>query len=114
MGPDNGRGIGDRSREEASQKDYKVEFSKAARRDLRDLPDDLLDQLETRHLSVIGNSPREVSRPKHGKLAGVWGYDFGPRGGYRILYEVNDSKSLVTVIAIGTHDQAYRRAERRR
>ncbi len=78
MGPDDRRGTGDRTREKTSQKKYQIELSKAARRDLRDLPDKILDQLEERHLPSIAEHPREAGRPKHGKLTGVWGYNFGP------------------------------------
>lgn len=91
-----------------------VILSSAAQRDLDDLPSPLLSSLGSTHFPRIGAQPREVDRPKKGRLSGVFGYDFGPRGGCRILYEVLDAKRLVLVIAVGPHDQAYRKAERRR
>lgn len=93
---------------------YEVVLSSAAERDLDDLPANLLSALRITHFPRIAANPRDVGRPKKGRLAGVFGCDFGPRRGYRILYEVFDAKRIVLVIAIGTHDQAYRNAERRR
>lgn len=93
---------------------YEVVLSLAAQRDLDTLPPSLLSALQTNHFPRIAASPRGVGRPKKGRLAGVFGYDFGPRRSYRVVYEVLDAKRLVLVIAIGPHDQAYRKAERRR
>jgi mRNA-degrading endonuclease RelE of RelBE toxin-antitoxin system len=92
---------------------YEVVLSPAAQRDLDALPANLLVSLRNNHFPRIGANPRDVGRPKKGRLTGVFGYDFGPRRGYRVLYEILDAKRIVLVIAIGTHDQAYRRAERR-
>ena len=86
---------------------YEVVLSTAAQRDLDALPPNLLSSLRTTHFPRIASHPREVGRPKKGHLAGIFGYDFGPRRGYRILYEVLDAKRIVLVIAIGSHDQAY-------
>jgi mRNA-degrading endonuclease RelE of RelBE toxin-antitoxin system len=93
---------------------YEVVLSVAAQRDLDGLPPNLLSDLQIMHFSRIGANPRGAGRPKKDRLAGVFGYDFGPRRGYRVLYEVFDAKRIVLVMAIGPHDQAYRRAERRR
>ncbi len=92
---------------------YEVILSTAAQRDRDALPANLLSALENIHFARIADRPREVGRPKKGRLAGIFGYNFGPRRGYRVLYEVLDAKRLVLVIAVGPHDQAYRRAERR-
>ena len=93
---------------------YEVVLSSAAQRDLDDLPPDLLSALQTTHFPRIASHPRDAGRPKKGRLKGIFGYDFGPRRGYRVLYEILEAKRIVLVIAIGPHDQAYRRAERRR
>ena len=71
---------------------YEVILSAAADRDLNDLPASLLSSLRTTHFPRIGANPRDLGRPKKGRLAGIFGYDFGPRRGYRILYEVLDAK----------------------
>jgi mRNA-degrading endonuclease RelE of RelBE toxin-antitoxin system len=91
---------------------YEVVISSAAQRDLDGLPQNLLSALRTTHFPRIAANPRDVGRPKKGRLAGVFGYDFGPRQGHRILYEILEAKRIVLVIAIGTHDQACRSAER--
>lgn len=93
---------------------YRIIIPPAAEKDLNNLPTRLLDALENTHFPRIAGNPRADARPKSGRLAGIWGYDFGPRGGYRILYEILDDTRQVLLIAIGPHDQAYRRAARRR
>ncbi len=62
---------------------YEVRLIPAAEKDLDDLPARLLDALKDRHFPAIAATPREAGRPKRGALAELWGYDFGPRGGYR-------------------------------
>lgn len=93
---------------------YQVVLSRAAAKDLQRLPPKLIEQLQNRCLPALSVNPRSAGNPKHGPLAGLYSYNFGPRGGYRIVYEIIDSKRLVLVIALGPHDQAYRRARRRR
>lgn len=93
---------------------YSIRLSQASQRDLDDLPARMLDELASKHFPRISQDPRKVGRPKSGVLSGIWGYDFGPKGGYRILYEIHDKERIVLVIAIGPHDQAYRKASRRR
>ena len=93
---------------------YRLRMSRAAGKDIDDLPGRLLDALTQKHFPRIAANPRGVGRPKSGRLTGVWGYDFGPRGGYRILYEIFDEEKEVLIMAIGSHDQAYRKALRRR
>lgn len=93
---------------------YQVVLSRAAAKDLQKLPTKLIAQLQNRSFPTLSVKPREVGHPKRGALHKLYSYDFGPRGGYRIVYEVLDRERLVLVIAIGPHDQAYRRAARRR
>ncbi|MFN4218687.1 MAG: type II toxin-antitoxin system RelE family toxin [Candidatus Bipolaricaulia bacterium] len=92
---------------------YQLVLSRAAAKDLQSLPPKLIKQLQNKCLPVLSVNPRGAGNPKHGPLAGLYSYNFGPRRGYRIVYEVVDSERLVVVIAIGPHDQAYRRARRR-
>ncbi len=89
-------------------------LSRAAAKDLQRLPPKLIEHLQNKCLPALSTNPRGVGNPKHGTLAGLYSYNFGPRGGYRLVYEVIDGERLVLVIALGPHDQAYRRASRRR
>lgn len=73
----------------------------------------MLDELAKKHFPAISSAPRKVGKPKKGILLGVWGYNWGPKGGYRILYEIYEKEKIVLVIAIGAHDQAYRKAGHR-
>nr|BAL59559.1 hypothetical conserved protein [Candidatus Acetothermum autotrophicum] len=92
---------------------YQVVLSRAAAKDLQRLPRKLIAHLQNRGFPALADNPHGAGHPKHGPLAGLYSYNFGPHGGYRVVYEILDSERLILVIAIGPHDQAYRRAARR-
>lgn len=92
---------------------YSVRLSIAAKKDLTSFSSNVLDELANKHFPEISRAPRKVGKPKKGILSGVLGYNWGPKGGYRILYEIYENEKVVLIIAIGAHDQAYRKASRR-
>ncbi len=51
---------------------------------------------------------------KQGELSHLRAYGFTFRGvAYRVAYELDEARQLVTIVAIGVHDVAYRRAQGR-
>ena len=94
---------------------YRYEFLEAAARDLFKLTrhnQPLLHEIATEHVPSILRDPYAVGDPKKGPLAGVRAYDLRVRGvAYRFIYRVE--ADVVRFVAIGPHDEAYRRAERR-
>ena len=91
---------------------YDVKLSTAAFRDIEQLPTRVQDAIETRHIPKIAAEPYAVSFPLRGNLRGLRSYHFGRRPEYRMVYYISENQ--VTIIAAGPHDQAYRRAGRRR
>jgi mRNA-degrading endonuclease RelE of RelBE toxin-antitoxin system len=53
---------------------YRLKISRAAEKDIDDLPGRLLDDLTQKHFPRIADNPRVFGRPKSGRLTGVWGY----------------------------------------
>lgn len=51
-------------------------------------------------------APRRVGKPLQRELTGMWS---ARRGGYRILYEIDDDEGTVRVVHIAHRGQAYRR-----
>jgi mRNA-degrading endonuclease RelE of RelBE toxin-antitoxin system len=92
---------------------YQLILHSAAENDLSDLPQRLQSDVVFKHLPKIATAPYKSGISKRGKLSKLRGYNFGPKGGYRIVYTILEELRQVMVIAIGPHDQAYRRAERR-
>ncbi|MDP9371485.1 MAG: type II toxin-antitoxin system RelE/ParE family toxin [Chloroflexota bacterium] len=95
---------------------YRYEFGAAAARDLEKLTrrnHALLMALVTAHIPAILANPLTVGEKKKGDLAHVRAYPFrADNVAYRLAYQVQDD--VVTFVAIGTHDEAYAKAARRR
>ncbi len=95
---------------------YRYEFDAPAARDVERLcrhnvP--LLVAILVEHLPAILLDPLAAGEKKKGDLAHVRAYPFNHRGtAYRLVYTLEGD--VVTVVAIGTHDEAYARAARRR
>ncbi|HMA48020.1 MAG TPA: type II toxin-antitoxin system RelE/ParE family toxin [Frankiaceae bacterium] len=52
------------------------------------------------------HAPRRVGKPLTDELDGVWS---ARRGDYRVLYEIDDDRRVVTVLDIDHRRDAYRR-----
>ncbi len=95
---------------------YRYEFSAAAARDLEQLcrhNTALLLEIVTEHLPRILADPLAAGEKKTGNLAHIRAYGFTTRRtAYRLAYTVEGD--VVIIVAIGTHDDAYARAARRR
>ena len=82
---------------------YNLEVSRPAEKHIRRLPADLLPKIIQRILQ-LRDDPRP---PGVKKLVG----DFGWRirvGDWRIIYEIDDDRQLITVIAVKPRQSAYR------
>lgn len=83
---------------------YEVEFAPRAQNDLRALPAQLLKRVLAR-LDV----PREQPRGRNSvKLKGYANQDRSRVGNYRIVYEIDDDRSIVDVVAIRHRRDCYR------
>lgn len=84
---------------------YRIEFTPAARRQLKKLAPDIRKRL-SRVIDGLADDPRP---PGTIKLSSVeHGYRFRI-GDYRIVYELYDDKLVVLVIRIGHRREVYRR-----
>ncbi len=91
---------------------YCLELSPAALRDLKRLPLDVKEKIVLDHLPAIARDPFLTSKPLIGGLRGERSYNFGRKPEYRIIFYVEGD--LVTVTIIGTRENIYKRAKRRR
>ena len=82
---------------------YKIEFETRSRREYRDLPATVQEQLGD-SLDDLQINPRP---PGCKKLIGTTGYRIRI-GKYRILYTIDDAASLVRVYRIGHRRDVYR------
>lgn len=91
---------------------YWLELSPAAKRDLKKLPRSVQKEIVFKHLPEIRKEPYSNSEPLIGALKGERSYHFGRKPEYRIIYYIEDD--LVTVTIIGTREDIYKRAKRRK
>jgi addiction module RelE/StbE family toxin len=92
---------------------YQIVAAPAAQRDLKRLPAQVRRAVVDIHLPQIAATPRSVGEPLHGDLKGFWSYHFGHRPEYRILYTIDAVAEVISVIFVGTRENAYGEARRR-
>ncbi|MBI4321275.1 MAG: type II toxin-antitoxin system RelE/ParE family toxin [Chloroflexi bacterium] len=96
---------------------YQYEFANSAEGDLDKLIKHnpaLAVQLITEHIPRIVRDPKAAGEKKTGELSHLRAYGFSfRRVACRIVYDVDDERKCVTLIAIGIHDVAYDRARKR-
>jgi len=91
---------------------YKLELSPAASRDLKKIHKHVQKEIVFTHFQEILEDPFGKSKPLVGALKGERSYSFGHRPEYRIIYFVE--KGLITVTLIGSRENLYKRAQRRK
>lgn len=82
---------------------YRLAIKPAATKELERLDDPLLRRIDAAILKLAEN-PRPHG---HKKLTGVPLYRIRI-GAYRVVYEIDDAKELVTVVTIGHRRDVYR------
>ncbi len=83
---------------------YRIEVTKAAARDLRALPANILKRVDARILS-LGDQPRPDGVKK---LVGSEDLYRIRVGDYRIIYEIQDAVIVVSIIRVRHRGEAYR------
>jgi mRNA interferase RelE/StbE len=87
---------------------WRVEFTVAARRDLRRLSSDMADRV-TRFVGgrLSGQiDPRSIGKPLAGRLGGLWRYRIGD---LRVIAKIEDGRLLVLIVRVGHRRDVYDR-----
>lgn len=86
---------------------YLVRYTRAVRRSLADeLPVHIVDAVLALIDGDLAREPARVGKPLRPPLRGTWS---ARRGTYRILYEIDGPARVVTITAIESRGDAYRR-----
>lgn len=90
-----------------------LRFRSAVRKDLKRLPPQLVDQLQTIHLPRLAAEPLQGD-PLSGPFKGLHAYHFSFQGAeYRIIYEFVSAEELVIVLMVGPRERLYERLRQR-
>ena len=87
---------------------YSLVYLPGAVRDLRKLPEEVLERTR-RGLERLAKNP-ELGKPLAAPLAGLWSYRVSD---YRVVYQIRRRKLLVLIVMIGHRRAIYERARRR-
>lgn len=83
---------------------YRIEVTRAAERDLRALPENVLKRVDAKILSLAGNPRPDGVK----KLAGAESLYRVRIGDYRIIYEIQDRAILIIIVRVRHRGEAYR------
>lgn len=81
---------------------YSISFKKSVAKDLRNIPNHDIKRLLGR-IDALANNPRAEDCIK---LSGQERYRVR-QGDYRIIYEINDGRLVILVIAVGHRSSLY-------
>jgi len=84
---------------------YQIEWAASARRSLDRLPDKIAIACVEFVYGGLAANPQRVGRALRFELEGKHS---ARRGDFRVIYEIDESQRVVTVIAIGHRSDVYR------
>lgn len=84
---------------------FEIRLAASARRDLNELPEAVAAAVIEFIFGPLAAAPHQVGKPLRNELVGRYS---ARRGQYRIIYSIDDSLVLVTVIKIAHRRDAYR------
>jgi mRNA-degrading endonuclease RelE of RelBE toxin-antitoxin system len=85
---------------------YTVRFTATARRDLHKLPPRVLSALIEFAFGDLAREPCRVGKPLRRELVGLHSARRGP---YRVLYRIDEDRSLVLIERVDHRADVYRR-----
>ena len=89
-----------------------LEIAPAAKRDLKKLPVDVKNRIIFDFLPLIQSDPYKMGQPLAGVFKGERSFHLGRKPEYRIIYFIKNN--LVIVSAIGSREEIYKKAKRRK
>lgn len=88
-----------------TETEYDLLVAASAERGLGRLPEGVAAAIVEFMLGPLVAAPRRVGHQLQRELAGLWA---ARRGQYRVVYEIDDDRHVVTVLRIDHRSNAYR------
>ncbi len=89
-----------------TKRPYHVEVAGSARRDLRRLSGKIAAAIVEFITGPLAEDPQRLSKAVRGELAA---YRSARRGGYRVIFRIDDDKHAIVIVAINHRAHVYRR-----
>lgn len=83
---------------------YSVTFARSARKELAELPDNLLQRIFTK-IESLARDPRPAGCKKLQGPAHLWRIRIGD---YRVVYEIDDRRHNIDIVIVRHRKDAYR------
>ena len=84
---------------------YRLLVAATAERALGRLPEGVAAAIVEFMVGALLEAPRRVGHPLQRELAGLWAARRGP---YRVVYEIDDDRRVITVVRIDHRADIYR------
>ena len=84
---------------------YALRVAASAERQLARLPERIAAAVVEFILGPVSENPRRAGHPLQRELAGLWS---ARRGAYRVVYEIDDELSIVTILRVEHRTDIYR------
>lgn len=91
---------------------FLLEIAPAAKRDIKKLPTEIQKKIVFDFLPLIQKEPYKMGQPLAGVFKGERSFHFGRKPEYRIIYVIQNN--LIIITAIGSRENIYKRAKRRK
>ncbi|MGH3930053.1 MAG: type II toxin-antitoxin system RelE family toxin [Pseudonocardiaceae bacterium] len=84
---------------------YDVEITAEGRRHLARLPEKIAETVHAFVFEAVATMPRRVGKPLVGEFKGLWS---ARREQYRVVYEIDDLRSVVLIHRVAHRRDVYR------
>jgi mRNA-degrading endonuclease RelE of RelBE toxin-antitoxin system len=88
---------------------WTLQVAPSAERQLGRLPERVASAVVEFMLGPLSENPRRVGHPLRRELTGLWS---ARRGAYRVVYEIDDDRHVVSVLRVDHRADVYRTGQR--
>ena len=85
---------------------YRINYSPAAKRDLKRLPIDVQDRVRNALDEIVGDPYEHVKKLKTSSNSPIFAYRIGT---YRVIISIHDFELIILVLEVGDRKNIYRK-----
>ena len=85
---------------------YRINYSPAAKRDLKRLPADVQDRVRDALDEIVDNPYEHIKKLKTSSNSSIFAYRIG---NYRVIMSIHDFEMIILVLEVGDRKNVYRK-----